>query len=188
MDINNPYTPPRAEVADVNAQQSFQEPEFWSSKGRIGRLRYLSYVTVGYLVFGLAVFVLGLIGGVGSLIGGGLGDGGIASVIVGLLIIVGALVYFFFCILALIQRTHDMGWSGWAGLLTLIPFVALVWVFMPGTKGDNRFGPPPTPNGMGVIIGALLLPVLFVLVGILAAVALPAYQDYVQRAQGVQSR
>jgi uncharacterized membrane protein YhaH (DUF805 family) len=187
MDINNPYTPPRAEVADINASQSFQEPSFWSSKGRIGRLRYLSYLTVGYLVFGLAVFVMGLIGGLGGLMGGGLGEGGVMAIVVGLLVIVGALAYLFFCILALIQRTHDMGWSGWAALLTLIPLVALVWVFMPGTQGDNRFGPPPTPNGVGVIIGALLLPVLFVLMGIMAAVALPAYQDYVQRAQSMQS-
>ena len=63
--------------------------------------------------------------------------------------------------------------------------LALIWIFKSGTKGRNRFGAPPPPNGMGVLIGAWLLPVITVL-GILAAVALPAYQGYTTRAKAAQ--
>ena len=66
--------------------------------------------------------------------------------------------YLVFYVLAAIQRTHDMDWSAWMLLLALIPFVALIWVFKPGTRGANRFGAPPPPNGLGVKIGGLDLP------------------------------
>ena len=53
-----------------------------------------------------------------------------------------------------IKRFHDIGWSGWFYLLLFVPIiripVALILVFLPGSKGDNnygvnpRHGPPPT--------------------------------------------
>ena len=84
--------------------------------------------------------------------------------------------------IVLIQRSHDMNMSGWWSLAALIPIVGLVWVFKGGTAGTNRWGAPPPPNGPMVKIFGLLMPVLFV-VGILAAIALPAYQGYVTRAK-----
>ncbi len=45
------------------------------------------------------------------------------------------------------QRCHDFGWTGWAMLLTLIPYVG--WIFslviqlIPGNVGVNRYGPDP---------------------------------------------
>jgi uncharacterized membrane protein YhaH (DUF805 family) len=45
------------------------------------------------------------------------------------------------------QRCRDFGWTGWAILLTFIPYIgwifALVILFIPGTAGDNRYGPDP---------------------------------------------
>jgi hypothetical protein len=76
-----------------------------------------------------------------------------------------------------------MDWSGWTVLLTLIPFVALIWVFKRGSEGTNSYGAPPPPNTLGVKILGLLLPVLAV-VGILAAIAIPAYVEYTRRAAG----
>lgn len=42
------------------------------------------------------------------------------------------------------RRAHDLEWSGWITILLLIPvvniFVALLLLFMPGSKGSNRFG------------------------------------------------
>jgi uncharacterized membrane protein YhaH (DUF805 family) len=43
------------------------------------------------------------------------------------------------------QRCRDFGWSGWAMLITLIPYVgwifAIAIMFIPGTQGPNRYGP-----------------------------------------------
>lgn len=59
-------------------------------------------------------------------------------------------------------------------------------MFTPGTLADNRFGPPPPPNSGWVVAGAVtyiaLIPIAF-FVGILAAIAIPQYQDYVARAK-----
>jgi uncharacterized membrane protein YhaH (DUF805 family) len=47
---------------------------------------------------------------------------------------------------ALAKRLHDVGTSGWACLLALVPLVGLVlylaMFFVPGTKSDNGYGPP----------------------------------------------
>ena len=49
------------------------------------------------------------------------------------------------------QRCRDFGWTGWAILLTLIPFIGWIfpWVmlFVPGTDGPNRYGPDPLRVG-----------------------------------------
>lgn len=49
------------------------------------------------------------------------------------------------------QRCRDFGWTGWAILLTLIPYLgalfALVILFIPGTAGPNRYGPDPLVSG-----------------------------------------
>ncbi len=45
------------------------------------------------------------------------------------------------------QRCRDFGWTGWAVLITLLPFVgwifALAIIFVPGNIGPNRYGPDP---------------------------------------------
>jgi uncharacterized membrane protein YhaH (DUF805 family) len=51
-----------------------------------------------------------------------------------------------------VRRFHDQDRSGWFVLLGLIPFIGgiilLVFMVLPGTPGDNRFGPPaPTSPG-----------------------------------------
>lgn len=45
------------------------------------------------------------------------------------------------------RRLHDSDKSGWWQLLVFIPSLGMLALFilmlLPGTKGDNRFGPPP---------------------------------------------
>ncbi|HXT82259.1 MAG TPA: DUF805 domain-containing protein [Acetobacteraceae bacterium] len=52
------------------------------------------------------------------------------------------------------QRCRDFGWTGWAMLLTLIPYVgwlfAVAILFVPGTQGVNRYGPDPIPSRVSV--------------------------------------
>ena len=171
----NPYAAPKAAVADVYDNEAGVQPvKLFSARGRVGRLRYLAYSVVGYLVMLLAAIVLGAGAGV-------MGNGGAA----GWIGVAAAIPYFIFMALLTIQRSHDMDWSGWTAILAFIPLVGLLWIFNSGSKGGNRFGAPPPPNTTLVKIGGLAFPVIMV-VGIIAAGALPAYQGYTQRAKASQ--
>jgi uncharacterized membrane protein YhaH (DUF805 family) len=167
----NPYAPPGAAVGDIAAAgQEFQPIGMWSAAGRIGRLRYLAYSTAASLLMGFWSVAAS------ALLGPDLGA---------IAILLGYIPVLIFVVLALIQRSHDMDWSGWTVLLALIPFVALIWMFKSGTAGRNNYGAPPPPNTLGVKILGIIAPAIF-FAGLLAAIALPAYQDYVKRAQAIQ--
>lgn len=168
-DTNLPYAPPSAQVAEPMPEYGDLKP--FSLQGRIGRLRYLAWSMV------LSITALGLLAAASatlvfsSLIGVPL----VALVVIGFLVVsvqIGA------------QRLHDIGWSGWLLLLTLIPVVGsifpLVMLAVPGSSGVNRFGPPQPPNSRAVKILAIFW-LLVPLIGILTAIALPAYQQYLQR-------
>lgn len=170
MSAVNPYQPPGADVRDA-APTRFSTPRIWSWRGRIGRLRYLAYGIGGYFVLGAVMVAVGALRAV-------VGEGLVANVLIWGCIAV----YLVQVALAGIQRAHDMGWSGWAALVTLIPLVGLIWVFKAGDPGENRWGAPPSPNTLGVKLLAWVLPAVFI-VGLLAAVALPAYQQYQMRAK-----
>ncbi len=164
---SNPYAAPRAAVSDVETVQEFQEVRLWSASGRIGRLRYIAYAVGGTLLgAALAGALVAFMGGIGA--------------ILAVLVYIAMLV---FSVLTMIQRSHDMDWSGWTVLLSLIPFVGLIWLFKAGSEGVNDYGAPPPPNTTAVKILALILPILFI-VGILAAIAIPAYAEYTRRAAG----
>lgn len=66
-------------------------------------------------------------------------------------------------------------------LFILVFFLAMVLV--PGTQGANRFGPLSPPNSTWVLVGAWMWLVLLVLGGVIAAIAIPAYQDFLARSQ-----
>ena len=86
----------------------------------------------------------------------------------------------------MIKRWHDMNRSGWYSLLLFVPFVniivGLVMLFVPGTDGPNDYGQPARPSNTAVGVVVVLF-FLVVVIGILAAVAIPAYQDYLQAAE-----
>ncbi len=87
-----------------------------------------------------------------------------------------------------IRRVHDMGYSGWLSLLILVPLVNLWFLFAPGTQGPNEYGPPPVKNTTGVIIAAFSPILLSVVIGILAAISIPAYQAYMMKAKAAQGQ
>jgi len=173
----NRYSPPKAEVGDITSEnEEFQAIKLWSATGRIGRLRYLAYFTVAYLItaFGGGIVAAILIPSMGSS-----GIGFLYLVYIPLLI---------FNILTLIKRSHDMNWSGWTVLIAMfIPFAIFIWIFKAGTDGVNDYGAPPPPNTTGIKVLGFLFPVLVIaIIGILAAIAIPAYQKYVERAHAAQ--
>jgi uncharacterized membrane protein YhaH (DUF805 family) len=51
-------------------------------------------------------------------------------------------------IIVQIKGWHDRDKSGWWILINLVPCIGALWTliecgFLPGTRGDNRFGPNP---------------------------------------------
>jgi uncharacterized membrane protein YhaH (DUF805 family) len=159
----NPYQAPGAAVAD--AGESVQPVRVFSTEGRIGRARYIAYGIGFYLFFGVIAVVLTALGKFGA--------------IFALVVWLALLVIMF---MLTIQRCHDFNTTGWLSLLVLIPLANLIFFIIPGTDGPNNYGGPTPPNSIGVLIVAWLLPVFFV-VGIFAAISIPAYQDYQKRAQ-----
>lgn len=171
---------------------------FFDASSRIGRLRAFVYP------LGVALLVLpfGILAGVLFLLRLAV-PGGLLLLAIYVFIITMQFVF-------MVRRLHDMNRSGWWSLvyavlylgsivatltaggkitpvyLTLmllsLGFALMLW-FTPGTAGENRFGPPPPPNSTWIVVGAWSYLVVFLLGGILAAIAIPAYQDFVARAQ-----
>lgn len=166
----NPYRAPAAAVADTAEQ--FQPVSIFSSSGRIGRVRYIAYS------MGLPFLIMLVFGFIGGFIGAAANAPIVAAVLMG----IGYLLTFVLMFMLTIQRAHDFDTTGWLSLVVLIPLVNLIFWFIPGTDGENRFGLKTPPNTLGVLVAAWLLPLFFV-VGIVAAIAIPAYDAYTKRSQ-----
>lgn len=182
----NPYRSPTTAPADIYAPppvvDSTYAPEIWSTQGRIGRLRYLAYSFATQIVL---AFLAGVVAAVAIPLLGGNSQS--MTVVFGLV----ALIYVPILVSVFVmakRRLNDMNQSGWFSLFMLVPFANLVLglllLFWPGSKGSNKYGPAPEKNSFAVIFFGLLLPVA--LVGLIAAVAIPAYQQYVAKAQAAQ--
>lgn len=175
---NNPYQTPSGQLTDDN--QGFGEIKYFSSDTRIGRLRYLAH---GFLMMLAALVVLG--------VGAGLAVG--VSEIFWVLFAAGYLAIIVFSFILMIQRLHDLNHTGWMCLLAFIPlvgfFFTLYIIFAPGTKGPNNYGLQPPPNETWHWIFGLIGPIFggVAMVGMMAAIAIPAYQDYVERANSSYS-
>lgn len=183
MNTPSPYQPPRSSIAPPTPTQ-FGEINLLSAQGRLGRVRYIGYsVGIGFLINAVAA----LVGGLSAVLRGDSEAGGWWAGGVIIILTVAALVI---SILLAIQRLHDFNASGWWSTLAVAPLANLVFylvlLIMPGTPGPNRFGNPPPPNTAGVIALALIVPLIAV-IGVIAAIAIPAYQDYVERAREADS-
>ncbi|MCY1396187.1 hypothetical protein D9M71_111480 [compost metagenome] len=167
----SPYATPQSQVGEPLPE--YGELNYFTVQGRIGRVRYLGW---GMGLMLLAMPALAVIGGLAT----------VSSSLGVLLVLAGVVALSVVSIFFGVQRLHDIGWSGWLLLVNLVPVVgsvfALLMLLVPGSAGANRYGPPPPPNSRGVVALAwafLLVPII----GIAAAISLPAYQDYVTRAQ-----
>jgi uncharacterized membrane protein YhaH (DUF805 family) len=184
--LNNPYTAPTADIVDMTDDEIY-EPKLFAFSGRIGRWRYLGYSALMMLIFMLIVSVLGAVAGVGMVAMRSNGSNG-SMVFVGILMLFTYVPMIVMHFALMRRRLNDLDQTGWLSLLTFVPFLGILfWLYMifaPGTKGSNRFGPMPSPHSFWIVIAALMVPLIFI--GILAAVAIPAYQQYVMRAKAAR--
>jgi uncharacterized membrane protein YhaH (DUF805 family) len=172
---HSPYASPSSEVGRFHEQVG--ELSLFSFSGRIGRVRYLGWsaallmAIMGlYLVAAIALAISPVLGGV------------LMTAIIVASTVVSAQIG--------VQRLHDIGWSGWLWLLNLVPVVnvviALIMLFAPGTPSANTYGPPPPANTLSVKLLAFSWIVFPFVIGILAALAIPQYQEYVKRSEAAQ--
>jgi len=157
--VHNPYAAPTASLTPVLDDVQTYTPRMFSLRGRIGRLRYLAY-NLGYL--GLMCLVLVL-------------------PVIGLLLVLPLLVFNF----ALhTRRLNDMQWSGWWSVFMVVPYLNIIpglfLLFGTGDEAANLYGPAPAPNTRALVLGATLSIPAIGLAGVLAAIAIPAYQDHVK--------
>lgn len=181
--MTNPYSAPGAVMSGVPEQLETYEPKVFAWKGRIGRLRYLAYVwAISMLMLPLLVLILAL-AGAAHLVNGTADMTALSTML-----------YLPAVALALMiarRRLNDLDRSGWWGLLLLVPFVnffmSLYLLFAAGSEGANRYGPPAGPNTGWVKVGAFL-PIAIAIIGIVAAIAIPAYSGYTQKARAANSQ
>lgn len=171
----SPYTSPASAIGGL--AETTGELKVFSLSGRIGRLRYLGWsaamMLVSVLMYALATATL-----VASPVAGGV------------LMAVVAVAFTVVSVQIGVQRLHDVGWSGWLWLLNLVPVVniviALIMVFAPGAPVANTYGAPPPANSTAVKLLAFSWIIFPFLIGILAAIAIPQYQQYVKRSEAAQ--
>ncbi|MCJ8312192.1 MAG: DUF805 domain-containing protein [Saccharospirillaceae bacterium] len=174
MTEQNHYEPGAAEL-NTEQNDELSTPSIFGYKGRIGRVRYIAYSVLGLFAFYFAMIIPAIFIAISPAIGG-------------LLMFVLLVAFVVLSFSWPIRRLHDLGHSGWLILLQLIPFVNIVFVlyvlFAPGKKGTNQYGAETIPNSTGVIIAACFVPVILIaFIGILAAVSIPAYQGYIEKAE-----
>lgn len=174
---SNPYSTPAANLERSVYSDERNQEGLLSLRGRIGRLRYLAYsfgfTALALIVGGGLAFLLSMVSETLALVVGGIAY-------------LGAMIYSYFVLGA--RRLNDRGHSGWLSLLWLVPVVSLILflylIFAPGDADYNEYGAPPRENNILIYLGSLILPIG--LTGILAAVAVPAYQDYVNMSKQAQ--
>lgn len=165
----NPYRAPRSENITSVDDDVPQDVKLFSTSGRIGRGRYILY-SIGMTI---AIMAVGVV---------------LSTVTAGLAIFPAYIALLVITVMLTIQRCHDFNASGWLSILLIIPLVSLIFWFIPGTDGSNRWGSKTVPNSTGIVVGAWICALIIPLTGILAAIAIPQYQKYVERAKTTQAQ
>lgn len=159
--VKDLYTPPQA---TTTIEPQGEPLRFWGTTGRIGRLRYIAWLTGASLIVLVSYFVLFLIflliGAAFNLHNGGVYDSPAILVFIISVFVVYLMISIFYVIRCTMQRLQDFDLNKWFALLTLVPFVNTLFMIacmiIPGTAGANRYGPPPPENSPGVILLAVL--------------------------------
>jgi uncharacterized membrane protein YhaH (DUF805 family) len=127
---------------EVNPMNSMFVPltRYAQFDGRAGRKEYW--------MFQLFVFLVTIVGYIGIGIGGAIESNAVMGVF-GVLLMLFSVAVIVPALAVAVRRLHDTDKSGWMLLVCLIPLVGgiilLVFNVLPGTPGENRFGPvPPT--------------------------------------------
>jgi uncharacterized membrane protein YhaH (DUF805 family) len=175
--LSNPYQSTTAAFnVDGAADPDSYIPTVFSWTGRIGRVRYIAYTIGVYFTLMFAAGILVTVFGLAT---------GVEGVRMSMGILFAAyLPVIIWGISLTVRRLNDMGHTGWWSIVMLIPVVQFfMWLWLVCGRGDdyrNEYGAIPSENTRGVVFAAWFLPGFFV-VGLVAAIVLPAYQQYAKQ-------
>ncbi len=168
-----------APTANLAGEEGFADTGMFSLNGRIGRVRWIAYMFGTFFLVSIGV---GLV---------------LALVTMGnpeqlkRLDFVNSIASLAVFIIVSRRRLQDLGLGPVFLGLAIIPFINLYFFFMMmfkrGDKGANEYGLEPSPNTRAVYALAWIIPAIMV-IGILAAVAIPAYQDYTGKSRANAER
>lgn len=157
---------------------SFSNDKPLSASGRFGRLSYLGWVMLSSIAMMILLSILLSIFGLAF---------NPQNISIGPLIpyIIVYLVFIYISIVFMIRRLHDRNHSGWLSLLVLVPVANIIFmlylVFAKGDVAPNNYGSPRSTAKWEKVLAWFYI-ALFPL-GILAAISIPSYQNYVERSQ-----
>lgn len=178
---DNPYQTPGVDLTHDPEFGEIDGSSAFAPRGRFTRLSFIAW-SVTYTL--LATLALGVVFGVLLAITG-LQDGAAdaLSLVVSLPLSVLAIIF-------AIRRLHDINASGWWLLLYIVPVVNLVFYIVllvkGGAPGPNDFGPPRPTTGAERVAGIVGIILLALLPLVLLAVAIPAYNAYLEQARLMQ--
>ncbi|WP_043972429.1 MULTISPECIES: DUF805 domain-containing protein [Acinetobacter] len=157
----------------------------FSANGRFGRLSYLGW----NMLLGLSMLVLGIIAAFFMPAFSNSSTGILVYLLGGVFIIIYIAVLYYSFIFS-IRRLHDRNQTGWLSLLMLIPLVNfLFFIYLSCAKGDentNNYGAPRITQGWEKVLAWIYIILIPISMLILAATAIPAYQNYIQKSQQLQ--
>ena len=116
--------------------------------GRSRRKEYWMFVLFTLLLYAVIGILVAVIGGATGAFSPDAGPdipvfGWVVLAII-MILVLGLLVP---TLAVIVRRLHDQDKSGWFILIQLIPYIGgiilLIFMFIEGTKGENRFGPDP---------------------------------------------
>ena len=179
----NPYATPHTTHLE-QPSQAHTQLRFFNAKGRIGRMRMVAWSVSLILAVFAYLFVTTLLTEATYKINRNIG-----FILSNITLALAAISWVVMQAFIIIKRLHDTNRSGWLYIITLIPviniFFGLYLLCASGTENKNNYGEPPPPNKASIHVlfwlGITVMPIM--LIGILAAIALPAYSDYTTRAR-----
>ncbi|MBS1198429.1 MAG: hypothetical protein H6R18_2214 [Proteobacteria bacterium] len=95
------------------------------------------------------------------------------------------LLSFVYSIRLMVLRNHDIGWSGWLALVSLIPYVnalySILLAVVPGNRGANDYGPQsPRAGGLAAAAGICCLVFTFGIFSSVFKQAIAMYEGHVE--------
>lgn len=182
------YDASQADMAyDELSELEYHDEPFYSVNGRIGRLRFLAYSAAMGIIICAAFYVFLILSAV---LLDATNNNTFLSIIFVIIVLAFGVAYVYIIFSPAIRRFNDINYTGWLSLLLLVPYlnilVLLFLALMPGTDGFNDYGVPARPPTTRVKVLALFAPIGIMFIGIVAAIALPAYQDYINRSKNIE--